>query len=351
MALPGPAEANSASALDDLTPIAPEVGQLAERERRVSDLPPKPKSDLPPRPKSEPPPRPKSDLPPKPKSDLPPRPKSEPPPRPKSDLPPVGNSAQLARSLNDTLKTGVRTFRLGGIALESVEPFRALSDAGLRLLREKATVTELGAEEEVGATGAVLLLEGSAVICAAVSDAAAHHLLPGTLASCTPTRSDATKIRVVGVAPSKLAAWDRATLEAAVSGASTVREDLTRLGDRHAALAGSTMGPLGDLDESSRLAAFERMSSRTVAPGEVFVPAGGELAGLTVVGSGALIHEDGREFGAGDVLLAELALESKPLSGALTAGEDGAVVLSATRMGTVELFSIIPTLLELLRPA
>jgi hypothetical protein len=325
---------SAAASIDDLTPIAPEVDELAERERRVSEAPPRPKTEPPPRPKTEPPPR----------------PKTEPPPRPKTE-PPVADSAPVERSLAKTLKTGVRTFELGGIALESVEPFRGLPDASLQLLREKATLTELGAEEEVGASGAVLLLEGSAVICAAVSDAAAHHLLPGTLASCTPTRSDATKIRVVGIAPSKVASWDRATLDAAVADAPAVSEELTRLGDRHAALAGSTMGPLGDLDESSRLAAVERMSARTFAPGEVFIAAGGELSGLTVVGSGAILQEDGREFGAGDVVLAELALDSRPLSGPLTAGEDGAVVLSATRMGTVELFSVIPTLLELLRIA
>jgi hypothetical protein len=327
MALPDPDAGAPAAPLDDLTPIAPEVDELAERERRASEAPPRPKTEAPPRPKTEPP-----------------------APRAKTE-PPNADSAPVVRSLAKTLKTGVRTFDLGGIALESVELFRGLPDGSLELLRDRALLTELGAEEEVGASGAVLLLEGTAVVCATVSDAAAHHLLPGTLVSCTPTRSDATRIRVVGIAPSKVASWDRATLDAAVADAPTVRDELTRLGDRHAALAGSTMGPLGDLDESSRLAALERMTARTFAPGEVFIPAGGELGGLTVVGSGAILHEDGREFGTGDVVLAELALESRPLSGPLTAGEDGAVVLSATRMGTVELFSIIPTLLELLRIA
>lgn len=327
MALPDPDAGAPAAPLDDLTPIAPEVDELAERERRASEAPPRPKTEAPPRPKTEPP-----------------------APRAKTE-PPNADSAPVVRSLAKTLKTGVRTFDLGGIALESVELFRGLPDGSLELLRDRALLTELGAEEEVGASGAVLLLEGTAVVCATVSDAAAHHLLPGTLVSCTPTRSDATRIRVVGIAPSKVASWDRATLDAAVADAPTVRDELTRLGDRHAALAGSTMGPLGDLDESSRLAALERMTARTFAPGEVFIPAGGELGGLTVVGSGAILQEDGREFGTGDVVLAELALESRPLSGPLTAGEDGAVVLSATRMGTVELFSIIPTLLELLRIA
>ena len=238
---------------------------------------------------------------------------------------------------------------LGEVSLSAVESFADLPRPTLAALRDAATMVELGAEEEASSTGVLLVLDGSAVVCATVSDAAARHLAVGAVASAIATRSDATRTRVVAITSAKLATWDRTTLDDILKSAPWAIEELAKSGDRLAAFAGSTMGPLGDLDEGSRMAAFERMTARTLKPRESFVAAGSELPGLTVVGSGALILTDGREFETGDVVLPEFALEGGEVPWDIAAGDDGAIVLSANRMGTVELFSVLPSLLELLR--
>lgn len=238
---------------------------------------------------------------------------------------------------------------MASLTLSSVEGFEDLPTPALAALRDAATMIDLGAEEEASSTGALLVVEGSAVVCATVSDAAARHLAAGNIASSIATRSDATRTRVVAITSAKVAVWDRAALEEILKSAPGALEELGRSADRLAAFAGSTMGPLGDLDEGSRMAAFERMTTKTLKPGESFVAAGSELPGLTVVGSGALVLTDGREFETGDVVLPEFALEGGELPWDITAGNDGAIVLSANRMGTVELFSVLPSLLELLR--
>jgi hypothetical protein len=345
-------EPKSVSAVIDATPVAPEVATLAAVSRRLSE----PAPSFPPsagaseplvRPRSRPPSAPIESV-------TPPAPAPPPQPSPAAPAPaPAAPTPVVAPSTPPPAppraSSPPASFQLHGVALETVEGLTDLTPAAFGVLLEKARIVELGAEEEVASTGAILLLNGSAVVCATVSDAAAQHVQVGALAPALVSRSDATRIRVVATGASKLATWDRAALDAALVNASWVRDELVRHSDRLSALAGSTMGPLGDLDESSRFAALERMSARSIEAGSVFVAAGAELPGLTVVGSGTLVLADGSEFGAGDFVLPQLALEGGALSGDLVAGSEGAVVLSATRMGTVELFSVLPTLLELLR--
>lgn len=222
-----------------------------------------------------------------------------------------------------------------------------------RLLSDKAQLTQLQLEEEVPVQGAVLLLSGSAVICPTIADAAAHHLGGLVLVPSLTTRTDSTRIRVVATDACSLASWDRATLEEALKSCPWVLEELTQRSDRYAALAGATMGPLGDLDEASRIAAMEKLTVRMLAPDELWLDAGTELPGLTIVGSGAVTMAESSPmvFSAGDVVLPDRVLEGGKVGGPLRAGAEGAILLGANRMVTLELFSILPGLLELLRVA
>jgi len=241
---------------------------------------------------------------------------------------------------------------LAGLSLEQVEIFSDLSGEIQKLLCDDAAVVELNIEEEVAVTGAAIVLSGSAAVCPTVADAVASHLSQAALVPGLSSLQDPTRIRIVATAPATIASWDRLQLESALKSCPWVLEDLQRLGDRLSALAGATMGALGDLDEGSRLAAFERLTLRVLAPAEVLVAAGGELGGLNVVGGGAIIVaklDSSIEFSVGDVVLPETVLEGGTTAGEVRAGPGGALLLTASRMVTVELFSILPSLIELLR--
>jgi hypothetical protein len=241
---------------------------------------------------------------------------------------------------------------VGGLSLEQVEILSDLSGEIQKLLCDDAAVVELNIEEEVAVTGAAIVLSGSAAVCPTVADAAASHLGQAALVPGLSSLQDPTRIRIVATSPATIASWDRLQLESALKSCPWVLEDLQRLGDRLSALAGATMGALGDLDEGSRLAAFERLTLRVLAPSEVLVAAGGELGGLNVVGAGAIVvakPDSSIEFSVGDVVLPETVLEGGTTAGEVRAGPGGALLLTASRMVTVELFSILPSLIELLR--
>ena len=57
------------------------------------------------------------------------------------------------------------------------------------------------------------------------------------------------------------------------------------------------------------------------------------------------------EYTAGDIVMPETVLEGGAIDAKVRAGDGGAVLLYANRMVTVELFSILPSLIELLRVA
>lgn len=281
----------------------------------------------------------------------PPRPPTAPPPRPRSSPPepPHKSEPPPAPTRTSTVPPAARS--IGSVRLDQIELFADLSGETHKQLVASAEISALGLEEEVAVSGAALVLEGSAAVCATIADAAAAQIGPGALVPGLGSLPEPTRIRVVATGPCSIASWDRNALEEILKSSPWVIEELQKSGDRFAALAGATMGALGDLDEGSRLAAFDRLTLRVLAAGEVLVPAGGELSGLTIVGAGSMLVDRSTpaEFGAGDVLLPETALEGGTTDAAIKAGPGGALLLSASRMVTVELFSTIPSLLELLR--
>jgi CRP-like cAMP-binding protein len=128
--------------------------------------------------------------------------------------------------------------------------------------------------------------------------------------------------------------------------------------DRFQALAGVTMGAMGDrLDDSLRALITDRCEVRTLLPYEVLVEKGATLPGLHIVGGGRVEiiveHEDGSgevedELGPGDFLFAPQVLGGASAPATARAGKGGALVLFAGRMTTHELLVSVPPLLELL---
>lgn len=243
---------------------------------------------------------------------------------------------------------------IDGVVLGSVEALSDLPDGVQVELVRSASRSSLGFEEEVSCEGLVLLIEGEAVISVKVSDVAAMRVVAPALVSCWSAAPDAPALKLTALRETRIASWSRERVAELLGACPWVLEELERRGDRLAALAGATMGLLGDLDDSSRDAVFERLQVRVLAPGERWLAQGEDIAGLAVLGVGSLrvAHDGGDEtLAPGELVLPVLALEGGSVPGHVVAGERGALVLTASKSSTVELFSTVPSLLELLRVA
>jgi CRP-like cAMP-binding protein len=131
-----------------------------------------------------------------------------------------------------------------------------------------------------------------------------------------------------------------------------VNDDLSAVADRFQALAGVTMGPLGErLDDSLRGMVTDRAAVRMLLPGDVLLSAGDAVDGLYVVGGGAieLSGDTGTtEIGPGEFLFAEQVMGGGKARQTARALESGALLLFVDRMAAHELLVSVPPLLEIL---
>src|SRR5262249_44047403 len=147
--------------------------------------------------------------------------------------------------------------------LEHVEALADVPPEMLARLASLAAVAVLEADDELSGFGAALLMEGAAVVCATIVDEPVSRAAPGTLVPTRGTFGAAMALRVVaGRAGAKIAVWDQAVLEDALHTCPWVSEELTAAADRLQALAGATMGPLGELVEDARDRVVERLAMR-----------------------------------------------------------------------------------------
>ncbi len=152
-------------------------------------------------------------------------------------------------------------------------------------LASLARVEVLGADEEVSAFGAALLVHGEASVCATIVDERISRAEVGTLVPTRGTFAGAVALRVVaGPAGARVAIWDQSVIDDALRSCPWVLEELVARADRLQALAGATMGPLGELDEPTRDRVLERLVVR-VALAQEAVSADGAAAALVCVGS------------------------------------------------------------------
>jgi hypothetical protein len=232
---------------------------------------------------------------------------------------------------------------LDAAALESVE---ALSDVPLEAraqLALLARVEVLGADEEVSAFGAALLVEGAASICATIVDEPASRAVPGTLVPTRGTLTEAVALRVVaGPAGARVALWDQAAIEEALRASGRVLDELRARADRLQALAGATMGPLGELDEPTRDRVLGRLVVRVARAGEVVEDAS---AALVCVGSVEV-----SEAGKPAVVRAGEVLFPRADAHVAKAGVQGAILLVGDAEVAAELAAGPPSLAALFTP-
>ncbi len=222
-------------------------------------------------------------------------------------------------------------------------------------LASTAALVDLGESEEVTGFGALVVVSGLVDVCATIADIAAAMVPMGGLVPARTSIGDVVSLRAVAPAKAKVATWTQEAIEDALRTCPWVLDELMKTGDRYAALVGATMGPIGDLDDESRRQTLDRFRLRMLRAGEVLADKGAENPGLVVVGAGALDvgddESDLESLSSGDLLFPNTVLDGSPLPKRVRAGSSGALLLVASRSTTVELFSTLPMLLELLRVA
>jgi hypothetical protein len=173
------------------------------------------------------------------------------------------------------------------------------------------------------------------------------QLEPLMLVPSRGTLADTMALRIVAGGPgARVATWGSAPLDAALASCPWVQEELGAEADRFQALAGATMGPIGDLDDTTREALLPRLSVRAVSPGELVIEEGVPSLGLVIVGLGAVQAGD-VALTSGDLLFPATAFDGSLTPAPAYASASGALLLVADRPLASALFAELSALLAL----
>jgi len=157
---------------------------------------------------------------------------------------------------------------------------------------------------------------------------------------------------VAGPNGAEVAVWQPEHFEEVLEKCPWVADELRSIADRFQALAGASMGLLGErLDDSMRAMVTDRAEVKLLLPGETVFEQGKPVVGLYVLGAGELELVKGgvveRTLGPGELLFSAAVLAHEPAPALARAGAPGALVLYFDRMTTHELVVSVPPLLEL----
>lgn len=273
-----------------------------------------------------------------------PEPETDLEPEPETDLEPAPEPPAAEPAAPD-----------GAINLEEVPGLEDLPPDAQAAFAARARVESLDVDEEIGHFAVALVLDGWVSIMAAVADASAAVANPGDVVFTLGSLSENIALRVVsGESDTRVAVWDDAALAEATADCPWVADELRAVADRFQALAGVTMGPLGErLDDSLREEVTRRCTVRAIEPGQEFVQGGAPVPGMHIVGSGLVEIVDAAgnvevELGPGDFLFASEVLGGGKAHASARAGPGGALLLFADRMVAHELLVSVPPLLEIL---
>jgi hypothetical protein len=242
---------------------------------------------------------------------------------------------------------------VGGIALDSVRGFEDLPEEMQSHLASVASLTTLAADEEVGSFGAALVTNGKVGIMPSIADVASAVASAGEVVFTRGSLPDGVSLRVVALEDDTVvASWSAADLEAAFADCPWVADELRLVADRFQAIAGATLGLLGErLDDALRGLVLSRLEVRAFGPGEIIVTEGKAVPGLHVVGGGKVEFLEGDvvtdEATPGDFLFAAEVLSAGKAHASARAGKSGALVLFASRAVAHEMLMSVPPLLEI----
>ncbi|MGK3984679.1 cyclic nucleotide-binding domain-containing protein [Sorangium sp. So ce136] len=244
---------------------------------------------------------------------------------------------------------------LTGRDIEQIEAFADLPEEMHEELARAAHVGDLAPDEELAVDGAALVLSGSAAVCANIVDMPAERAAIRTLVPARGTLEEGIPLRVVaGAGGARVAVWNQTTIDDALRTCPWVLDELRTVADRLQSLAGATMGPLGELEETLLRRVLGPLRVRGLEPGEQLIHAGNPMPGLVIIGAGALELVDERShetIGAarpGELLFASELLGGQPAPSIARAAGGGALVLIADHPVLRELFESTPELLSIL---
>jgi hypothetical protein len=275
----------------------------------------------------------------------PPAPPPEPEPEPELQAPVAADEPEPGEPV------------LFGISLAEIKGFEDFPPETQLAMARAARVDELGVEEEVSGFGLALVLHGGVNVMPAIADVACGTAVARDLIYGRGTLTEGVALRLVAMAPeTKVAVWDFETIEPPLADCPWVQEELQAVADRYQALAGVSMGPMGErLDDSLRGMVLSRCQLVRLLPGEVLVEKGKPVGGLYIVGAGRIeLGSDEAnpgsegELGPGDFLFAMQVLAAGAAPTAARAGATGALLMMADRHAAHELMVSVPPLLELL---
>jgi hypothetical protein len=242
-----------------------------------------------------------------------------------------------------------------GLDLSSIEALADLPEDARAAFARAAALKTLARDDEVSGFALALVLEGGVDLAATIVDAPAVRLEAGQVLRSRGTIEHVVPVRLVGATDrARVATWDEKAVESAFGTCPWVEDDLRAAADRPQALAGITMGPLGErLDPAMRSDVTAKLRLRTLATHESVVRRGQPVPGLLAVGAGELeiVGEDGASTGRvlrpGDFVFPAEVLSAAPAPHAVRAGQGGALLLVADRAAAQELLMACPPLLEL----
>lgn len=241
-----------------------------------------------------------------------------------------------------------------GVSLGSVAGLQDLPPEAQAELVRSARIETLDIDEEVSAFAVALVVEGWTSVMPSIADVACAFAQVGDVVFTHGTLEESVALRVVaGETDTRVAVWDQAALEHATSACPWVADELRLVADRFQALAGATMGPLGDrLDDTLRQMVTSRCEVRAFAGGEGIVTSGSPVPGMFIVGAGAVELLSGQdvvgELGPGEFLFATSVMSASMAPMGARAGSNGALLLFAERHAAHELMLSVPPLLEIL---
>jgi CRP-like cAMP-binding protein len=163
---------------------------------------------------------------------------------------------------------------------------------------------------------------------------------------------DYVAIRLIcGSDAATVAVWNEEEVAAAFKSTPWVEEDLRAAADKTQALAGVTVGPLGErLDKALRDTVTSRLEIKTYHAGDVIVEKGKPVPGIVIVGAGDVELVDGdalqQTLGSGDFLFADAILSADAAPMTARVGKRGAITMFGSRVLAQELLVTCPPLLE-----
>jgi hypothetical protein len=238
--------------------------------------------------------------------------------------------------------------------LSTVEAFADLPEDSRDQLAKDSVARDYAAGDAIESFALAFVVTGDLHVHADGAPSYATTIGAGAVLRSRGILDDSIPLRLVcASATGVVATWGAATLEAALGSCPWVEDDLREAGNRVQALAGASLGPLGQrLSQDLRSAILDKLTIRTLAARETIVMEGVAVPGILLVVAGKvdLVASDGSttEVMAAQFVLPNEALSARPSPVTARASAGGALMFVADRKTTQELFATEPLLLELL---